>query len=250
MLTSGRLERKKFRSHSEEANSSQDEEASHVSTILAEAVVDETLHVRSAKTMKTTAGPAFTAATDDLLDGGLNGLKGKAEHADAKTDVAVVFLESGSHLEGTTEGDDHVRVDEERVCMRKEVVDEVGPSSDARPVGLPGLHDGSASCAEGSLPGQEAGEAPLGRIDEMGGFPSHTGGHELEALGRRARPFCHVLKVDFWKPRRAKMFTVRMEEAILEGREEERCLVDVLGLLEDVSHGDAEAICADGAPSH
>ena len=134
MLASGWLERKKFGSHAKEANSSQDEEASHVSTILAEAVVDEALHVRSAKTMKTTARPALTATTDDLLDGGLNGLKRKAEHADAKPDVAVVLFEGGSHLEGTTEGDDHVRVHEERVCMRKEVVDEVGPSSDAGPV--------------------------------------------------------------------------------------------------------------------
>ena len=113
MLTSGWLERKKFGSHAKEANSSQDEEASHVSTILAEAVVDEALHVRSAKTMKTTARPALTAATDDLLDSGLDGLKGQTQHANTEASMADVLLEGGSHLKSAAEADDHVGVDKE-----------------------------------------------------------------------------------------------------------------------------------------
>ena len=46
------------------------------------------------------------------------------------------------------------------------------------------------------------------------------------------------------------MKTIRVGEAILEGREVVRGLIDVLGLLEDVLHSHREAIGADGSTSH
>ena len=45
------------------------------------------------------------------------------------------------------------------------------------------------------------------------------------------------------------MTAVGVQQTVPEGWEVERSLVDVLGLLEDVLHGDGESIGADGAPS-
>jgi len=65
------------------------------------------------------------------LDGRLDGLEGQAEESDAEADVAVVLLESGCHLEGVAERDDHVGGDDEGIGSRKEEVHEVGPGADA-----------------------------------------------------------------------------------------------------------------------
>ena len=46
------------------------------------------------------------------------------------------------------------------------------------------------------------------------------------------------------------MIAIGVEQTISEGRMEQRSDVDVLGLLEGVSHGGSEAVAADGAPGH
>ena len=65
------------------------------------------------------------------MDGRLDSLEGQAEESDAEADVAVVLLESGGHLEGVADSDDHVGGDDEVIGSRIEEVHEVGPSADA-----------------------------------------------------------------------------------------------------------------------
>ena len=46
------------------------------------------------------------------------------------------------------------------------------------------------------------------------------------------------------------MFAVGVDETFTERWKVKRCLMDVLGLLEGVSHGGREAVTADGTPGH